>query len=178
MEVKCRICGKKIDRDKAYCVPKFVERKISGTKMIKQVNTYYCSKEEYEHFLYEKTIKEQLEKELDILVTSFIGETHNTILYKEKQLWGNDIKKIISFLKDNESNISRAMAKDFTDKNGKPSEYAKIRYFSAIIKNGINDYKDPEPEVIKQTNDEFYESKYVPRKRRKCLSDYEDGDSV
>lgn len=167
-EVKCKICGKKLTNETAYKI-EIVKYNKKGEEKITRM--YYCSEAEYKDYIYKKSVEEQQRKELGELITSFIGETTNTILYKEMQLWGNDTAKIISFLKANENNIGRAMAKDFT------SEYAKIRYFSAIIKNGINDYKEPEPEVIKQTNDEFYESKYTPCKRRKCLADYEDGDS-
>lgn len=163
MLVKCKICGNKIDKATAYCVPKTGKNKI--------INYYYCSEDEYKNDVYQKSVNEQLKTKLWELIVSFIGETQNTILYKEMTLWGNDKQKIIGYLTDNKDYISRVMAKDFV------SEYAKIRYFSAIIKNNINDYKPKPPEVIKQSDNEFYESKYVPRKRRKCLLDYKDGEN-
>ena len=161
-QVKCKICGKLLDKENAYCIEKI------GKKTTTRL--YYCSEKEYKDNLYDKSKKEQLKKDLNDMVASFIGETHSTVLYKEMQLWGGDTEKIISYLRDNKYNIGRALAKDFV------SEYAKIRYFSAIIKNNINDFKPKAPEIIKKSDDEFYEAKFVQRKRRKCLSDYKDGD--
>lgn len=167
MEVKCKICGKKIDRDTAYKIEQ-VKKNKKGE--IKTTRMYYCSETEYKDYIYNKSVSEQLRKELGDLVTSFIGETQNTILYKEMTYWGNDTAKIVAYLQENRDYIGRAMAKNFV------SEYAKIRYFSAIIKNNINDFKPKAPEIIKKSDDEFYEAKFVQRKRRKCLSDYKDGD--
>lgn len=115
---------------------------------------YYCNQEEYD-----------TKKQLYSILSEYINTT-NTILHKEMMLWGTDYKKICNYLQDNRSLFEYAMKKDFN------SEYAKIRYFSAIIKNGINDYQPPKPEIIKQCTDEFYEKKYKPKTRRKCLADY------
>lgn len=89
-------------------------------------------------------------------------------LRKESQTWGTDYKRISYFLEDNMARIERDMRKQFR------TEYAKVRYFSAIIKNGIANYIMPKPEIAKDIGNEFYEMKYKPKARRKCLADYEE----
>ena len=78
---------------------------------------YYCNQEEYD-----------TKKQLYSILSEYVNTT-NTILHKEMILWGTDYKKICNYLQDNRSLFEYAMKKNFN------SEYAKIRYFSAIIKN-------------------------------------------
>ena len=102
----------------------------------------------------------------------FIGKTTNTALFKEINIWLSvaDYDTICNYLTDNKSYISSVINKDFS------SEYAKIRYFSAIVKNSIGDYKPSNTEPIKTAETELYETKYQPKRKRKGLADYEDGD--
>lgn len=107
------------------------------------------------------------------LIGDIIGDTQSGTLSKEIRSWG-DKDKVVSYLQDNKSALEGIMErKQFV------SEYAKIRYFSAVVKNGLTSYIMPPPDVIKQTDNEFYESKYKPKKRRKCLSEViEESDSI
>lgn len=89
------------------------------------------------------------------------------VLRKEVKSWGTDFKKICFYLQDNLERIESAMNKDFN------SIYGRVRYFSAIVKNGIAEYEMPKEDIIKKINFEFYEPNYKPKKRRKCLADYE-----
>ena len=52
-QVKCKICGSKIDKDKAFCV------ETISKKTGKIIRKYYCDDIEYENFIQEK----QKEKE-------------------------------------------------------------------------------------------------------------------
>ncbi len=161
LNVKCRICGKLIDRNIAYKVYKG------------KINTYYCSEKEYTDYLAEQSIQQQKKKDTYTLIEEFIGKTTNTILFKEVGIWLTvaDYDTICGYLKDNKAQIQYALNKNFI------SEYAKIRYFSAIVKNNIGDYIPPVPEPVRKVETELYESKYKPKARRKCLNDYlEDGD--
>ena len=115
---------------------------------------YYCSEQEF-----------NTEKTFFDMVYEFVGHTNNTALFKEMKLWGEH-SKVLGFMQDNKVKIEKSMAKNFV------SEYAKIRYFSAIIKNSIADYTPSNPEEVKQTTEEIYECKYKHKERRKCLSDY------
>lgn len=161
LNVKCRICGKSIDKNTAYKI-------LKG-----KVNTYYCSEKEYTDYLVKQSEQQQKKKDTYALIEEFIGKTTNTILFKEVGIWLTvaDYDTICGFLKDNKERIQRTLNKDFV------SEYAKIRYFSAIVKNGIGDYKPPVSEPVHKAETEIYESKYKSKTRRKCLNDYlEDGD--
>lgn len=161
MKVKCKICGRSIERDEAYKV-------IQNGK-----NLYYCSEQEYMNYINEQV---KLKKQKDLMykmVEYFIGKTTNTALFKEINMWLSvaDYDTICNYLRDNKVRISSAMRKEFS------SEYAKIRYFSAIVKNNINDYKPLQNQVVKKAVDtEVYDIKYVQKKKRKCLTDYEDGE--
>lgn len=151
MLVKCQVCGEKIDKSTAYCVA------ANGR------NKYYCNKTEYD----KKILDNQQRAMIVDLSKSYLNNTENTALHKEIKSWGEDKAKIISFLTENRERIERSMRKDFNN------EYAKIRYFSAIVKNSINDYVMPQTETVeKQVEVEMYESKYKPKPKRKCLSDY------
>ena len=88
------------------------------------------------------------------------------ILRRESKSWGNDFKKINYFLEDNVNTIDKYMEKDFK------SNSAKVRYFSSVIKNGIEDYQMPKDRKYPQCNEEFYEHKFKKKTRRKSLNDY------
>lgn len=160
MKVKCKVCGTPIERDTAYKIVK------NGK------NLYYCSENEYIDYTNQQIKIAQQKQRMYETIEYFIGKTTNTVLFKEINIWLSvaDYDTICNYLSDNRSYISSAMNKDFS------SEYAKIRYFSAIVKNSIGDYKPLKPEPIKTAETEFYETKYQPKRKRKCLADYEDGD--
>ena len=160
MQVKCQICGKSIDRNLAF--------KITAKN---GVNKYYCSEQEYNKDIKNKADKRTERSNFLKMVYDFIGYTNNAALYQEEKLWvqSADYKMLTAFLVKNVNKIRISMNKDFT------SEYAKIRYFSAIIKNGINDFKNQYKEerpIIKQANTEVYDTKYKSPPKRKCLNDY------
>lgn len=133
---------------------------------------YYCSEKEYADYIAEREKFAQQKARLNELIEDFIGKTTNTILYKEIGIWLSvaDYDTICSYLTENKTNIMSALHKDFT------SEYGKIRYFSAIIKNSIGDYKPKKPEIVRPVETEIYEVKFKPKSKRKCLADYEDGE--
>lgn len=161
MNVKCRICGTSINRDTAYKIPKG------------KTNTYYCSEKEYTDYIVKQNEIQQKKKETYSLIEEFIGKTTNTILFKEVGIWLTvaDYDTICGYLKENKAYIQYSLNKDFR------SEYAKIRYFSAIVKNNIGDYKPATPEPVRKAETEVYKNKYKPKTRRKCLNDYiEDGE--
>lgn len=160
MKVKCRICGQYIDKDKAYRVEKYNK------------NMYYCSEEEY--LEYKRKQSEQSKQKADMyrMIEQFIGKTTNTALFKEVNIWLSavDHSTVCRYFKENETRIKAAMNKEFS------SEYAKIRYFSAIVKNNIGSYKDTEKEVVRNADTEIYDVKYTKRNKRRCLDDYKVGD--
>ena len=165
MKVKCKVCGKLNEKDTAY--------KVS----IGKVNTYYCSEKEYLDMQKEKQLKKELKDNVYKVIEEIIGKTVNTALNKEVNIWleVSDYKTILEYLKENKAFIVKQMDYKNFDTS---TEYAKIRYFSAIVKNNIGDFKPKKAEIIKNVEVEIYETKSKQSAKRKCLADYEDGDEI
>lgn len=160
MLVKCSVCGKKIDKATAYIANVKVNKR-DGSVTYKKANV--CSEAEWN----QKLKADSDRKEMITLVNEYLGDTKNTVLFKEISLWGEP-NKIVRFIKENRNKFDIMYQKVFE------TEYQKIRYFSAIIKNNINDMPDEiKEEPIKIVELEWYENKHKNKKRRKCLADYE-----
>lgn len=146
MLVTCKGCKTKIDRDIAFKV------------VVNGKNNYYCDQLEYENINLEK---ESRVKVID-LSYQIIGNTTNTFLMKEL----GDIAKVHTYTKMSKflgnylNEFKKIMSREF------PNEYGKIRYFAAVIKNKIGDYK----EIIENTevnNFEFVKVvNYTPTKKK------------
>lgn len=152
MRVKCRYCGARIEKADAL--------QIIGEKY----NTYYCNQECYSKANAEKKAKEierlakkqekerQIEEQkaasaarkakrdavYDELCDIFGYEVQNTVLFTEWILWNKlaDDEKILAYLKEHKDYIKGATAR------ASGTEYAKIRYMSAILKNSLKDYSN------------------------------------
>lgn len=170
VKVKCRRCGTYIEKSKAY-------------KDTTRRGFYYCNEEEY---LIEKKKREDAEKAKEAaaerktkrdavyheLCDIFGYEVQNSVLFTEWILWNklaND-EKILAYLQENKDYIKSKMERT----NG--TEYARIRYLSAILKNSLHDYKvekKTEPTKI-IVNYEMYEPVVSTKKKRRGLSELED----
>lgn len=159
MLVKCQSCSKKIDKETAFVVKK------NGR------NLYYCNEQEYNTILMNKRYKDFIYEG----VTKIFGyKVTNTVLFKElaelSKAYGYEI--LYNYICDNTDKLCNALNKDFAH------EYAKIRYFSAIIKNSIVDYRDGEyreknyTPPIKYSQD-VVETKFKSSNKRRALSDIE-----
>ena len=161
MVVKCSICGERLDKKTAYKVMHEVKHKDGTTSM---KSKYFCSEKEY----IDKLRAESEKAEMWELIRDIIGETHNTALFKEAILWGEP-GKVVGFIKANRDRFNIMNTIPFK------TEYGKIRYFSAIIKNNINDFTEvdikEEPKAAVKAP-EMYENKHKS-KRRKGLMEYE-----
>lgn len=157
MLVKCRACGNQIEKNEAY--------KVSKNK----VNYYYCNKEEYMNIYNQKQIKDNVYNEINDI---FGYKITNTALYKEineiHQIY--TYEQIISYLKANHQYLSDVLNKEFK------SEFAKIRYFSAILRNSLKDFiiEENKKEIRKEINIEITQNNYKPKTRRKSMTDFED----
>lgn len=160
---KCQICKKQLDTNEAY---KVLDKNNK--------NKYYCSENEYVEWQSAKD-KEKADKKkvFDLIGKIFGYQVVNTILYKEWQLW-NVLKsnEIISeYLTEKESYLTQTIGR--LDSN----EYAKIKYFSAILKNDLKDYKVKEETIEKPTivvDQTMYESPTRVINKRRSLADLED----
>ena len=157
MLVKCRYCGIKLDREKAFKV-------VVGGR-----NTYYCNKIEYEKVVHTKKLKDTT---YDCINEIFGYKVLNSALFKEINILLEvyPYERILGYLTENKGFLSNVLNKDFN------SEYAKIRYFSTIIKNSIVDFK------IKQTKSEYPKEvemdmpviKYKRKNKRRPLCEIEE----
>ena len=161
MRVKCKICGEKVDRDKAYKV------------VVKGKNNYYCNESEYKEWILKQDIKNDVYR---LIYDIFERRNTNTVLFKEVQGLSDvyTYEKILAYLKENESYLCRIMKKDFS------TEYAQIRYFTAILKNNLADFQYPPNIQPKHIDIDMPEVKFNRNFKRKPLVDYEQevGDDV
>lgn len=167
MRVKCRYCGERVEKEDAYKDP--------------NKNSYYCSEKHYlatmkkrEDFQKEK--EENKQKKIDQVyeeVADIFGyRIQNSQLFKEMKLWRSicDDEKILAYLQEHNGYIKSKLEKLNS------SEYARIRYVSAILKNSLKDYVATvrvEPEKI-NVDCEIYEPTVFAKKKRRGLSELED----
>lgn len=155
MLVKCRLCGTKVDRNEAFKV-------VVGGK-----NTYYCNEAEYQKVLHEREVKDNT---YECINQIFGYKVLNSALFKEINLLLEvySYEHILVYLTENKEYITKVLEKDFV------SEYAKIRYFAAILKNNIADFKMKEPEKPKEVNVDMPIINYKRRNKRRSLSEIEE----
>lgn len=155
MLVKCRLCGTKVDRNEAFKV-------IVGGK-----NAYYCNEAEYQKVLHEKEVKDNT---YECINQIFGYKVLNSALFKEINLLLEvySYEHILAYLTENKEYITKVFEKDFV------SEYAKIRYFTAILKNNIADFKMKEPEKPKEVDVDMPIMNYKRRNKRRSLSEIEE----
>ena len=167
MRVKCRYCGERVEKEDAYKDP--------------NKNSYYCSEEHYLATMknredLQKEKEEKRQKKIDPVyeeVADIFGyRIQNSQLFKEMKLWRsicND-EKILAYLQEHKDYIKSKLEKLNS------SEYARIRYVSAILKNSLKDYMATvrvEPEKI-NVDCEIYEPTVFAKKKRRGLSELED----
>lgn len=154
--VKCRICGNKIERREAY-------------KTVKDGrNNYYCNETEYTGWLLKRESKDNT---YNIIYGIFGRKVTNTALYKEINGLAEvyTYEKIYAYLKENKTFLGNVMKKDFQN------EYAQIRYFAAILKNSLADFKyeNKTTKEIKRIYIDMPDYKFSRKNPKKTLEQYE-----
>lgn len=155
-KVKCRYCGKKIDRDTAFSP---VARR------------YYCNSEEYNKTMDNRTYIHKIKLLLNDL---FEYQIINTFL--DKRI--SELSKNYSY-EDIYTTIQELMLdlQFALESNSFQSENHKINYVFAIIKNNINDIVHKNnivipTETVPQIQPQFQTvNKYKPRKRKQSVRD-------
>ena len=164
---KCKICGAELDTKTAY--------KITDKN---GKNKYFCSATEFEA---EESRKKKAAEDKDRvyrLICDILGEQEiiNTILFKEWQVWLKvaDNEKIAKYLDENRDYLTSVIARLNS------SEFARIRYLSAIIKDKIKGFV-PKVEVkevprVADTSFELFEPtiEKKPQIEEQVLYDVED----
>lgn len=162
-KAKCKICGTELDTKTAY--------KVTDKN---GKNKYFCSAVEFEA---EETRKNKDQEDKDRvyrLICDIMGEKEiiSTALFKEWQVWLKvaDNEKIAKYLEENKDYLTSVIARLGS------SEYARIRYLSAIIRDKIKAFVPKATEVAppKIVVEEHYETKYKPKTRRALLDFEED----
>ena len=155
MLVKCRLCGTKVDRNEAFKV-------VVGGK-----NTYCCNEAEYQKVLHEREVKDNT---YECINQIFGYKVLNSALFKEINLLLDvySYEHILAYLTENKEYIAKVLEKDFIN------EYAKIRYFAAILKNNLADFKMKEPEKPKEVEVDMPIMNYKRRNKRRSLSEIEE----
>lgn len=170
-KAKCLVCKADIDTKTAHRVEIIVNKK-TGEKEIKY--RYCCSEEEYlaEEARKQKA-KEDKNKVYYLICDMFGYKIQNTKFFDEWTCW-NELKSneiIYKYLRENESYLQQICNRTFG------SEFQKIRYFSAVLKNSLRDYvpKVEAKEVQKVVVDEtIYEAPTQSLNKRRSLAELED----
>lgn len=154
MLVKCRNCSQRVDKDTAYKV------------VVGAANHYYCSKKEYDEII---SAKQDKENTYNNIYNAFGYKVTNTSLFKEinELLKTYTYKQILAYLQANMDYLKNVMSKEFA------TEYARIRYFSAILKNSLADFKEKKEEIQKQLVIDMPANKFKSKNRRKSIAEYE-----
>lgn len=116
----------------------------------------------------------------DKLCDIFGYEVQNTVLFTEWILWNKlaDDEKILAYLKERKDYIKGAVAR------ASGTEYAKIRYMSAILKNSLKDYSNSRGQrtqlpvvdnsMPKESSFVLFEPVKENKKARKSFAELED----
>lgn len=153
MQVKCGICGKKIDKDTAYCIIRPSGNKYYGH--------YYCSEEEYIGFQKDKILKK---KTVDIcgeiLDTHFSQGLIKKMLNEVAEYF--DYNLIFNYLYDNQDYWYKYLkTKDFV------SLYVEIRYFKACLLGCLEEYeKTISKDEMQRVHDDIENIEIVNTKRK------------
>lgn len=154
MLVKCRVCGKKNERNESFKVT------------VKGKNLYYCNAKEFE----EMNIENESRLKVIDLTFEIIGETTNTSVFKELTAISkvHTYKKMLSYMEENLDVLFESMHNASSS-----NEYGKIRYFMAILKNSLGDYVVPLPVI--ENNEEVVnvdvveQVVYTPTKKKSFM---------
>jgi uncharacterized membrane-anchored protein YjiN (DUF445 family) len=128
MLVTCRACGKKIEKEDAFCF-------VHETKTGKKQNQYYCSQEEKEFQEREKELYKKIQYLTDEILGYPITNNARNKKIQELQQAGYTNEQIYRCVKDCKKEIEEWLTlKDIS------VEYQKISYMFAIIGNKIHDF--------------------------------------
>lgn len=160
---KCQCCKRQLDTKEAFKV------EMNGK------NKYWCNEAEYENELAQKKKVAEDKDKVYRLICDILGEKEvlNTALWKEKAIWNKAFSDEIigKYLAENKDYLTSAVSK----LSG--TEYAKIRYVSAVLKNSLRDFKPkaeetPKPKVV--VEETIYAAPTHSLNKRRSLADLED----
>ena len=159
---KCRICGKQLTTDIAYCIRD-------------KVNQYYCSEYEYTEYNRKKAEETEIRQRLFEMFEYVIGyRTTNTAIFKYINQWKN-IQFAADAIDYHKEEITDIISKKTFDK-----EYPMLSYIAAIVNNHLQDWiKEYKSKIEEEKNKNKCSDAdlYMPVHRksghRMCLDDFE-----
>ncbi len=124
--VKCRICGKRVEKGTAFCVP------------TKYGNFYYCSIDEYSE---RQAYLAKIDK-VNMIFKDLIGENiiyANVKRFIQKYYEADQIDRLIRYLEENMNYLTVTM-----NSNSFASVYVKTKYLCTIVLNGMPMFENGE----------------------------------
>lgn len=205
MRVTCRYCKSKIEKKNAlqipgekyntyYCNQECYSNYFAEKEKTKNENEAVKRAKEIERLAKKQEKERQIEEQkaasaarkakrdavYDELCDIFGYEVQNTVLFTEWILWNKlaDDEKILAYLKEHKDYIKGATAR------ASGTEYAKIRYMSAILKNNLKDYSNSRGQRVqlpvvddampKESSFVLFEPVKENKKVRKSFAELED----
>ena len=205
MRVTCRYCKSKIEKKNAlqilgekhntyYCNQECYSNYFAEKEKTKNENEAVKRAKEIERLAKKQEKERQIEEQkaasaarkakrdavYDELCDIFGYEVQNTVLFTEWILWNKlaDDEKILAYLKEHKDYIKGATAR------ASGTEYAKIRYMSAILKNNLKDYSNSRGQraqlpvvddaMPKESSFVLFEPVKANKKVRKSFAELED----
>lgn len=205
MRVTCRYCKSKIEKKNAlqilgekhntyYCNQECYSNYFAEKENTKNENEAVKRAKEIERLAKKQEKERQIEEQkaasaarkakrdavYDELCDIFGYEVQNTVLFTEWILWNKlaDDEKILAYLKEHKDYIKGATAR------ASGTEYAKIRYMSAILKNNLKDYSNSRGQRVqlpviddampKESSFVLFEPVKENKKVRKSFAELED----
>lgn len=149
---KCKYCGKPVITTEGYKV-------VVGGK-----NTYYCNEQEYRKVI----ALSQARNNILALCEEIVNNPTDGVIGRELNEWLKiaDLAKISAYLTENKVYII-----DQLERKTFSSYYGKVRYFSAIVKNGLPVYKMPQPDIEKDLTEICEVKPYNYSRKHKSLSE-------
>lgn len=157
----CKACGKELNED-AYVVGK------------KMPYFYFCNENEYRDYLNELSPKDHA---FFLLCEIFGYYIQNTAFFKEVHEWEKiaSEEKILAYIKERYNYLDATYTKLQVRH---ASEYATIKYMSAILKNSLVDFEPNKHNTIETVPEgldiSLYDTEGIVKHKRRSLEEMED----
>lgn len=170
MLVKCKKCGKKINKNDAY---KYVHITKSSKK-----NMYYCDRDEFHSELIHKKYYNKTRLLVDVILNYTCVSNQKNRMITNLYKIGYSSESVFNCMKHYSDVIIKYMERKNID-----SEYGKLRYIFTVVENNIRDFvitegskniakinTESEIEVQEEVKQDI-EIVSQPKNRRKSLKD-------
>ena len=140
-KVVCKICGNKIDKDKAYCV------ETISKKTGKINRKYYCDDIEYDNFINQKQKEKEDKENMFNLFNEILG--YECVAFT---LINKEIKPILTKYTYEDINYClnelKEQIRDYMELKDIDKEYQRIRYIITVLESNIMDKTNEHKKLI------------------------------